>query len=391
MTTIKKGQYLIWGLCIILLLNSCGIRNDKEGVGDDHIALNVRKQLDQPAKDFYLSDLSQSIEYIKLDSNTSFFLSNISNLKIAGDYIFISDGRGLYQYDADGGFIREIGLKGRGPGETLGPIRFAIDSYNNEILVYSSSSRVVNIFDMETGEYISAFQADFFVSGFEVLKDGVIAFFTGEVQDNVNEVIFTDKEGNIFNQIVNSLRSEMKGNVLGIPSVYQNEENLYYQYNYRDTLYRINQQLDRSAFAVFDFDNRESHNEFLIVPDPDNMVTFYPDYISIPRVLHNNGFLFATLQKGIYPGVKQDLQRMVYERATGTLNPTDGFINDLDGGMTFWPRWSSEGLLIDYHHAYEILEYYHNSRSEEQHSEAFIDLVSNLGDNDNPVLMVVRE
>lgn len=163
-------------------------------------------------------------------------------------------------------------------------------------------------------------------------------------------------------------------------------------YNYRDTLYKINNQLNRNSLAVFNSENKDSHNDFLIFPNPE-VDTYFPDFISTPRVLHNDSFIFTTLQKGIVPGStdEQHLIPAIYDKSSKELTKTKGFVNNLDGGMVFWPRWIKGGILIDYYQPYQILDYYNETKNNIEHSNSFLEIVNNLDENDNPILIFVSQ
>jgi len=392
MTTTKRIYNIFIISCCFIFLASCRFGNKTAEVDSDIYKLNVRSIIDSNEVNYYLSELTDEIKYVRLETDTSCFLKFINWLDIAQDYIFVSDFNGLYQFDKSGQFIREIGRIGKGPGEHNGRIRFAIDEYQNEVYIHSSFAGLINVHDLETGMFKSSFTVDFNIYDFVVLPEGVIAFFTWEEPYDANEVYFTDRRGNKIDSITNNLRTNIRGNLSGHASVYFNNNNIYYLYNYRDTLYHINNEFERKPFAVFTLNNKDSHNDFIITPPTD--VTHYPDFISIPKILNNKNLIFATLQKGIVAGSllrDQDLKRMVYDKSAGHLSMTSGFINDIDGGMTFWPQWFRDDVLIEYYQPYQIIDYYNDTKNSIEHSEEFINLANSLNEDDNPVLVLVKQ
>ncbi len=391
---ISKHGYSLMVLCIIVIaLSSCGLNNNSSKKPGEPYEINARNVINKNKVDYYLSELTDGIQYVPLETDSLNLLRSISWLDITKDYIIASDSRGLYQFDREGGFIKEIGRIGRGPGEHNGRIRLAIDKNNNEVFIYSFGFGAggVNVHDLETGSYKHSFSVDFLAHALAVLPDGSIAFFTMESESDINEVYFIDRNGEKLTSISNHLRTKIKGNVSGRASVYFNGGDLYYMYNYRDTLYRINNDLGRSPFAIFTLDNQESHNDFIIMPNPG--ANYYPDFISIPEMLHGNGYVFATLQKGFGDGGihNQDQRKMLYKKSSDELFMTNGLINDIDGGMNFWPKWFRDDILIDYYQPYEIIDYYNETKDIIEHSDAFLELVNNLNENDNPVLVLLTQ
>ncbi len=388
----KPGFYFIALFIFTSLVASCG--QDKSMSKEDNgiHKVNPRNVIDKKSVDLYLSELATDIQYVRLETNQSCFLKFINWLDVTKDYILVSDSKGLYQFDKIGRFIREIGRIGNGPGEHNGRIRIATDIPKNEVLIYSSGEGLVNIHDIANGSYKRSFTVDFEVNNFAIMPMGEIAFFTWETEFDTREVVFTNNQGEIIDKISNNLRTNMRGNVSGHASVYLVNDNIYYMYNYRDTLYKINNQLNRNSLAVFNSENKDSHNDFLIFPNPE-VDTYFPDFISTPRVLHNDSFIFTTLQKGIVPGStdEQHLIPAIYDKSSKELTKTKGFVNNLDGGMVFWPRWIKGGILIDYYQPYQILDYYNETKNNIEHSNSFLEIVNNLDENDNPILIFVSQ
>jgi len=63
-----------------------------------------------------------------------------------------------------------------------------------------------------------------------------------------------------------------------------------------------------------------------------------------------------------------------------------GFLDDLEGGVPFWPTAiSSEGNLIAYKQAYKIIDAALQGNASKNLSE----IASRLGEDDNPVMIVV--
>lgn len=386
----NSGYVLVVLCCIVFALSSCGLNSNSSKKSGDAYEIDVRSVVNMNTADFYLSELSDGIQYVPLETGPLNLLRFISWLDITKDYIFVSDLRGLYHFDRSGRFIREIGRIGNGPGEHNGRIRCAIDKNNKEVFIYSFGTGGVNVHDLETGSFKHSFSVDFLAHSLVVLPGGSIAFFTMETEFDINEVYFIDRHGEKLAAISNHLRTKIRGNVSGNASVYFNGGELYYMYNYRDTLYHINNDLYRSPFALFTLGNQESHHDFIILPNPE--ANYYPNFISIPKILHGNGYMFATLQKGFGDGGvhNQDQRKMLYKKTSDELFMTNGFVNDIDGGMTFWPKWFRDDLLIDHYQPYEIIDYYYETKGIMKHSDAFIEMVNKLNENDNPVLVLLN-
>lgn len=98
---------------------------------------------------------------------------------------------------------------------------------------------------------------------------------------------------------------------------------------------------------------------------------------------------FITTQNGI-GGTERYLNNILYDKKATVLTKTGDFINDIDGGMSFWPKFSAGNTLITHFQAYEFIDHYRSTVGTIDHGESFINLVNNLEEGDNPVLVLVQ-
>ena len=82
---------------------------------------------------------------------------------------------------------------------------------------------------------------------------------------------------------------------------------------------------------------------------------------------------------------------------TDPFSHMSGLINDLDGGMSFWPKYyTSENELIDIWQSYEMKEllteeYFatHEIKNPQAHQK-LKELLKNLDEEDNPVIVIAK-
>ena len=305
------------------------------------------------------------------------------------ELILVSDGLALYQFDLSGKFIRQIGRPGKGPGEH--GRRIKVDTQNGDAFIFSSG--VMNIYDLETGSFKRSFKVDFDVSDFNVSIDDNILFFTtdlptGPLSFSENEVYITDNNGEIIDSIVNHSRLNNRTQSQGYVNLYRRNEEFKYIYNDRDTLYALTEDFIRRPYVVLNLDNSINRDK-LILEFVDDTQSHLADFIWVLKTIENNKYIFLTIQKGI--SVEQrDISNLFYDNTNRSLFRTSGFINDIDGGLTFWPQFSIKNTLIDHYQPHQIIEYYESTAGTADHSESFINLVKNLKEEDNPVLVFVE-
>lgn len=376
---------------IIFLFLSCNLER-KPTQNEPLIDFKIRQIIDQNSKDFFLSDLGKSIKYLPLESPPELLLSFINKLQIWQDNIFVSDREGVYQFDSNGKFVREIGSIGRGPGEHTGRVRFSINPYREEVYIYSFPTKLINVYQISTGDFLYSFYFDYYVSDFYLNENNQVVFFTeeGSSEDlnfSVNEAYLVENEA-LIDSISNPLRPEKRSNIVGHVLLYQNQNDAFYCFNYSDTLFWLDQNFKRKPYAKFNLENK---NNYLILGlDYGFTGIQFPDFYYIDNVLANSEFFFVNIGKGFAMGVDRDIRRVLYSKKDGKTWEIKKLLNDLDGGLPFWPRWVSEGVLINYLHPHEIIDYYNETKGEITHGSDFVRLVSSLKETDNPVLVFME-
>ena len=121
------------------------------------ITFNLERLSDKNAP--MMSDIIDSLEYIKLEYNPKFpigFILDGFRPYITNDYIFISCSHesGLLQYKRNGEFVSKIGSFGRGPGEYLQLLAVVIDEKKGIIYIIPNTKRVIDKYDYTSGKFL---------------------------------------------------------------------------------------------------------------------------------------------------------------------------------------------------------------------------------------------
>lgn len=160
----KPKKHLLLLPLLAFFLNSCATNNDaipEFSVFD----ISDKNQITE----IHTDSIAERISITMLDNSSgSPILGNILNLHESdSSYYLLSDGI-VYEYGKDGKFIRQIGAKGRGPGEYMNIQEIASDNsriylfdYNYQsILVYGKDGKFLYADKPDTGKrgtYISSF------------------------------------------------------------------------------------------------------------------------------------------------------------------------------------------------------------------------------------------
>lgn len=388
MERIAYKSFLVVLVCIYLP-GSCTHRKD---IDESIYNLDIRSITKQEPASLPLSNLTGAINYIPLETNSSCLLHWIDNIVVVNDYIYISDRSNLFQFGLSGNFIRQIGRIGKGPGEHGRRISFAIDDYRQEIYIFSTN--IMNVYDLETGMYKRRFLISQDISGFHILPQGKAVLFTYELPaevmvSSICEVFLVGLDGELVDSIPNYSRLNIKSNSRGYATFYEYDNNeVRYLFNYRDTLYRITKDFKRIPYTFFNLENSISRDNLFIEPVYDEIQ--HPDFLFISEILENTQYLFITAQKGISLMIDPDIYYVVFDKETGDIFSTPGLLNDIDGGLAFWPRYAAGAKLISHYLPTEFIDHYKSTTGKAELSEDFVALVKSLDENDNPVLVIIE-
>ena len=99
--------------------------------------VNVRSALQEETPISMKEDVV-SIQYIPLETTDSCLISNLLNLQVTTDYMFMYNGKTeeVLQFDRKGKFIRRVGRQGNGPGEYSMISELAVDNSNKELSIF---------------------------------------------------------------------------------------------------------------------------------------------------------------------------------------------------------------------------------------------------------------
>jgi hypothetical protein len=162
---------------------------------------------------------------------------------------------------------------------------------------------------------------------------------------------------------------------------------VYYNYFLRDTIYSLNEAFIRKPYISFLMEDETKRGDLMRLPVNDIQ---YPDHLWLTRSIMSDQYVFSIINLGISPGMEQNSKKIIFDKEASKVISTLGISNDIDGGKDFWPNWIGDDYYIDFYYAYELLDYYHHTKDEVNHSEDFLKLVSQLDHSDNPVLVLVE-
>ncbi|WP_375585733.1 6-bladed beta-propeller [Cyclobacterium xiamenense] len=103
-----------------------------------------------------ISDITQDLEIIKLESNENCILSGLKKIEFYNQNIYITDiiFNGVYIFDKLGNLVSKFSKEGGGPGEYLVVSDFFIDKYNENLEILDKDSRKIFIYDLKDLSFV---------------------------------------------------------------------------------------------------------------------------------------------------------------------------------------------------------------------------------------------
>lgn len=409
---LKKMKYII-SIFILLIFKSC--KPETEG---NHLPKIDLDQNIQNISTINLSSFAKKIEYLPLDTVSP--LGEIRGIMKSKNTIFVYGLDYCKAYDTNGVFINDIGIKGNGPGEYKHVGQVSIN--NTDQLVYISSNNKIQVYSFDgtylysidtptnicfTGQYIRHNQ---FVSVRPILKGNEktrLYFFNSKgliLDSSRNRVSYFKKEP-FFSQ------AETGKIIYGY-------DRTYFKDGINDTLYFIDENLKIAPAYLFYMGKFKMPTEVL-----NNSLIEYSkrasDYVFITNMIDSKQFFFITFDfHNHYPfenltneninvfgrsfPVNETRVAAVFNKKTLSLTLLKGgerlgFINDIDGGLPFWPDFidQDKNEMYSWFHAYEIINYLDfDYIHRDQHIDTVAykrlrQLVKNFKTTNNPVIVKV--
>jgi hypothetical protein len=338
-------------------------------------------------KSLPLSTIGREIEYIPLETNAKSLINRIVKIEFSKNYIFISDHYKLTQFDRKGKFIRMVGSIGKGPGEYLYVGSFCIDEKSEKVYIMELlGNNSILEFDFN-GAFIRSFKYSFRAMQFLKTDSNNYVFVIPNVlntKDSEYRLICTDSNGAIKTKFRNHNR------VINEPIAFAMDIPMYY---FKDTIRTLESNVDtlnsfvnslHKPYAIFNL----GQSKMVVDLSPQEREASnnrIKDKLSIRTISENNKYLFMKFRLGLVDSTKL----CVFNKQTAetTFLEGNGFINDLDSGITFWPKYIyHDSLLVDYQDAFKLLETI--KKDPIFGSEGM--LSKGLSESSNPVVIVVK-
>ncbi|HRC88823.1 MAG TPA: 6-bladed beta-propeller [Bacteroidales bacterium] len=341
-----------------------------------------------------LSEAGTSIEYIVLETMPGSLIQNIDQIAMSDSLIFISNYKIFLLFNRNGGFIRQIGSWGRGPGEYSHINDFCIDTCNKRIYILDGWKVLEYDFN---GNFTRQFIVPRYSSSFLIMDTGRFILyqfnFPLDSIDRKYSWYITDRNGNIEESINNNYnRTKTPGMLIRKMPLYSFNNEVHFIEFGADTLFHFSVGYPE-PYAIFNFGKLKMPYDFYIPAPEDRRIL--NKYLWLSTVQEDNRFIyFSTIM-----GISDSSRCGIFDKKTfrTVFLKNNSFINDIDEGPSFWPlRVFNDTVLVSWIDGFKIFEYINKKLSDKSgfkdrmNREKFETLKGRLNETSNPVLMIVR-
>lgn len=365
--------------------------------------------------DYPLSEITDKVEYVKLETTPECFLVNPVILTITQEDIIINSKHKsihqLYRFSRNGPFLNKIGRKGRGPGEYAWTDYCAVDEKNKCVYVNSYSPFQVLKYSFN-GEFMGSSHVSKSAEHMVVVNDSLIA------------TAFSIRSGNEpYSLVVCKCNGD---------TVYTKQNNI--QFKRPDITTMVGDNFDKPFFnygnEVF-FKERYNDTVFSLLPNsltprfktelgpyqiPQELV---PERIGVKGTYKiSAGFLRTRFDEDdnyIYIGVqthgygkggsrpipvfhhKDDGELFLLTGHDVSSKKNKGFVNDIDGTFSFWPDYVSPdgemSAIISVLRVAKMQEYLKDKTVERlkatKPNPEVYKIIEEFNLNDNPIIAII--
>lgn len=378
------------GMCLVLIVSSScfggkrkpadDVKADKEVSIEPPYSINLEKILSMvtPVK---LSEVAGEIRYVPLETSESCLLKRVHELAFFNNTILVSDFSNLFQFDDRGKFIKTIGQNGNGPRDYVNVNSIVNDDIRNILNVFTSGK--VNRYDKDMNYLESIRLVDRYYGGLTTPWGSYFMYLSSSfklVGDTSTVYSFAeiDTSAKVIGKIPNPspIVSIYRGMIYAPIPFYKYEETVRYMDYGNDTLFTFSENGDRRPYAICNLGSmkREVDTHGFTPGQMEELSS----KVLMENVCEDDRYLYLTLRWG----VTDNMQYILFDKRNGEIRNVgkEGMVNDLDGGIPFFPRFIREdGTKVMYVDAEYVLEKAPSG-----------DLASDLKPDDNPVLVLVN-
>ena len=347
-----------------------------------------------------LSSICDSLEYVFLDTTATIILGRLSEISFSENYIIVYD-EILHQialFSRAGQFLSKISNRGKGPGEFIDVGAISINEDEDRIIISTHENRLI-CFNLQ-GEFISSIETEIPLHKFHDFGDciAIITHFPSTFFYDQFSIHYIDFKGELlFRDVKRDLKEYVQTAKLGFRSYSILGDTLIFWESYFDSIYGLSKDHKVTPrWKINQGKNYASYDEHL----NDRIRQFQSSGLPITtRIIETGNWFFigVTASSRNYKSLvnKSNFHAVNISWLSWQESQEDGFINDIDELIPFWPKGSiNEKTVYDYINPQKLKQRVKNRNiSQFPISDSSKDLerkISSMSDLSNPILIIAH-
>ena len=340
----------------------------------------------------YLSEICESIEYMPINSSGS-LIGRAFAYRIKDGILVIGTPDELFLVETSTGAIKShLDKRGKGPGQYQSISSFDISQNGDRIYILDRFRQFIHIYDNNCSE-INRIKLSSFSSRLFLWNDSTILLYTEPMRGNEElSFVLLAMKGDTLDSVKNKFIYSAPQFVVyqGLMPSFRIGPDFYYKEQMDDTLFCFDYEMLPEPVAVFNTgdylltrEKRESLNEATAI-DPG------VEALRIHSVFSIHGYYLFSYDYSYRPRHEEGLKYGIGNKKTqeAKLLREEGFVNDLDGGLPFFPHIQiDQDYLIQIVDPYKLILHKSQPESDIPPSGSFKDVSNVIDEGDNPVIV----
>jgi hypothetical protein len=383
----KREIFVVAIFSAVILIISCSKSFDDIPVFD--------LSTDPEFETIYLSEICESIEYMPINSSGS-LIGRAFAYRIKDGILEIGTPDELLLVETSTGTIKShLNKRGKGPGQYQSISSFDISPNGDRIYILDRFRQFIHIYDKNCSE-INRIKLSSFASQLFLWNDSTILLYTEPMLGNEElSFVLLSVKGDTLDSVKNKFIYSAPQFVVsqGLMPSFRIGPDFYYKEQMDDTLFCFDYEMLPEPVAVFNTgdyrltrEKRESLDEATAI-DPG------VEALRIHSVFSIHGYHLFSYDYSYRPRHEEGLKYGIGNKKTHEAKPLrgEGFVNDLDGGIPFFPHIQiDQNYLIQIVDPYKLILHKSQPESDIPPSGAFKDLCNLIDEGDNPVLVICK-
>lgn len=378
-------------LIIVIFINSCKINTN------DNLIRKIEIKNTTVTTKIELSDLGViDINYIPLETKPGSLIEKIIKILYDGEDFYIQTYKGVIKFNPSGKFSSSIEREGKGPHEYLDCSDFSVNTKNKTIFILSAMLDKIFVYNHH-GYFLKTFDTPIETTNITCFESGLLCYSYNPNGNLENSFDIIDYEGKHIKAFPNKYKFTYTPNgVLFLNEFlfYKMNNDLYIKEMCSDTIFSFSDMqftpkmiLDRGGKTI----EVTAKEEIKSINDLSNIKS---KYIIDYELLEFGSYLYTIFA---YNNQYYIHISCLNDKIQYLLKAEDGIINNIDGGLSFYPKITlNNNSILGWVSPLDLKTHIHSKAFKSstplypEKKKELIQLANTLNENDNPVLMIVK-